>query len=966
MRWLFACLFFCWVTAHAQQYSLRNYKAVDGLPQSQVSAMVEDKNGYLWMGTMGGGLARFDGREFKVYTTFNGLLNNNIISLMIDSDQNLWITHPRGISKFDGMKFKIFKTPANNPRFVGRMYEVGDSIFFHMGRQGFIGKIYKDSVITWETQVLPNRIIYFGLHTVLRDVCFYLSDSSFLVVSQKGERRKFKFKNYFSRVLSMINYQGNLLLKTEKGFFIFDYRKGNFYQEPSIHDQHIVAFDSLKKIFWIEKENTIAKLPVGEQKPETVLTNVEGTQVLFDREGNTWIATSGSGIYKYFESDFEKWMPGMVGSIMAITKDKSNAMWLGSMKLIRVKNGKVKEYPLNANQRGDVTAIRTNKRGVVWVATLSGLGRYDSLKDHFVWYTREDGLSSQYITSLDFDEKDNLWCGTSDGGINYFDGKKFTSYSTPEGLASRTVHSLKYSDGLKTLFVGAEQALSFFKDGHIQTIRFPELTNASIISMNVYRNRYLLMGSTGSGILIYDPATQFTKVISSDDGLPSNLIYFIAPDDDGFIWVGSEQGITRMRVNEKFEIIESHNYGYDNGLTGVETNSNSYYLGEEKYFGLIDGVYKFHDNWKQVNYSCPLHLTHIEIFYDRDWGAMYSKSTYGFFKIPVRPVLPSDKNHITFYFNRVNKQNPKSVRYQYYLDKFDKAWSRSTFVNHVTYGNLPPGEYSFQVKATNQQGGWDAPLTYYFVVKAPFYETIEFRVFAMVFLTVSIASIFYIRMRNRMRRALELEHIRQEEHEKLRKEIARDFHDEMGNQLTRIINYISLMKLSQNGHVNEYYNKVESAAKYLYTGTRDFIWSIDPVNDELSKLFFHIRDFGEKLFEEKGINFRAFNELKQKVKLPYGFSREANLIIKEAMTNAFNHSQAKNVSFSLKATNEGLEMQLADDGRGFEMEKVSQTNGLNNMQSRASRIKSKIAITSHPGQGTEIRLIFPDLKTQMV
>jgi signal transduction histidine kinase/ligand-binding sensor domain-containing protein len=965
MRLLFVCWLLGWASASAQQYSLRNYKAQDGLPQSQVSAMVEDKNGYLWLGTMGGGLARFDGREFKVYTTFNGLLNNNINSLMIDSDQNLWITHPRGISRFDGMKFKTFQEPKDNQRFVGRMYEIGDSIFFQMGRQA-IGKIFKDSVITWETQIAPTRVIYFGLHTTVnREVCFYLNDSSFLLLSQSGKRRTVKFKNYFSQVFSMINYQGNLLLKTDKGYFLFDYRKEKIFQEPTISQDNIVAYDSINKVFWLRREGSITKLS-SNHKTETILSNVEGTQVLFDREGNTWIATSGSGIYKYYISDFEKWMPGVVGSIMAIEKDNSNAMWLGSMRLIRVKNGTIKEYPLNANQKGDVTAIKKNARGEIWVATLSGLGHYDSLKDKFTWYTREDGLSSQYITALDFDEHDNLWCGTWDGGINYFDGKKFKTYSVSEGLGSRYVASLKYSAKLKTLFVGSEQVMSYVKDKKISTLNLPELVNTSVISMNLYKEKYLLMGSSGSGILIFDPVSHLTKIISSDDGLPSNLIYFVAPDEDGFIWVGTEQGISRMKLNDQFEIAESHNYGYDNGLTGVETNSNSYYLGNEKYFGLIDGVYKFNDNQKQTNYSYPLHLTGIEIFYEKDWGDKYSKSRYSFFKIPFHPVLPSNKNHITFYFNRVNKQNPKSVRYQYFLEKFDKAWSRPSLVNHVTYGNLPPGEYSFQVKATNQQGGWDAPLMYSFSVKAPFYETLEFRVFAFVFITLSAVIIFYMRIRTRVRRTLEYERIRQQEHEKLRKEIARDFHDEMGNQLTRIINYISLMKLSQNGHANEYYNKVESAAKYLYTGTRDFIWSIDPINDELTKLFFHIRDFGEKLFEEKGINFRAYNELKQKVKLPYGFSREANLILKEAMTNAFNHSNAKNVSFSLKETNEGLEMQLADDGEGFEMSEVEQLNGLNNMRVRATKIKSKFVIHSHKGSGTEVRLILPELKTKKV
>lgn len=965
MKWLFGCGLLVWANAQAQHYTLRNYKAVDGLPQSQVYAMAEDKNGYLWMGTMGGGLARFDGREFKVYTTFNGLLNNDINSLMIDSDQNVWITHPRGISKFDGTKFKTFKAPASNPRSIGRLYQMGDSVFFHIGRQGAIGKIYKDSVITWESQVIPGKNIYFGLHTTRRDICFYLSDSSFLLISAKGNRKKISFKNHFSRLFSMINYQNKLLLKTDQGYFVFDYHRGKFSAGPSLTQDHIIAYDTVTKFFWVADQGTISKISFDKKKSEEVISNGEGKQVLFDREGNTWIATSGSGVYKYYVSDFEK-IPTVTGSIMAIGKDNSNAMWFGSSKLIKVKNGKVREYPLNSNQRGDVTAIKTNSKGELWVATLSGLGLYDSLKDKFKWFTRENGLSSQYITSLDFDDMDNLWCGSLDGGINFFDGEKFTTYSKEEGLVSRYVPALKYVSRFKTLFMGSEQSLSMLNDGKIKTIRLPELINTNVISLNVYKEKYIIMGTSGSGILIYDPVSGKAKLISSDDGLPSNLIYFVAPDEDGFIWVGSEQGITRMKLSDQFEIIESHNYGYDNGLTGVEANGNAYYFDDEKYFGLIDGVYKFNDNQKQIGYSFPVHLTDIEIFYEKDWGHRFAKSTYGFFKIPFHPVLPSDKNHITFYFNRVNKQNPKSVRYQYYLDKFDMTWSKPTLVNHVTYGNLPPGEYSFQVKATNQRGGWDAPIAYAFVVKAPFYETTEFRVFAFVFVTVSIASIFYVRMRSRMRRTLELEHIRQEEHEKLRKEIARDFHDEMGNQLTRIINYISLMKLSQNGHASEFYDKVESSAKYLYSGTRDFIWSIDPGNDEISKLFFHIRDFGEKLFEEKEINFRAFNELKQKVKLPYGFSREANLIMKEAMTNAFNHSNSKNVSFSLKQTNEGFEMQLADDGRGFEIDRVAQPNGLANMQVRAKRINSKFMVHSQPGQGTEVRLVFPELKNQYV
>src|SRR5258708_12088562 len=113
--------------AFAQQFSMRNYKAVDGLPQSQVNAMVEDQNGYLWIGTCGGGLARFDGREFKVYTTLDGLLSNTINSMQIDAHQNIWIVHPRGLTKFDGFRFKTIQSPNQK---MSRLFDLQDTIIF--------------------------------------------------------------------------------------------------------------------------------------------------------------------------------------------------------------------------------------------------------------------------------------------------------------------------------------------------------------------------------------------------------------------------------------------------------------------------------------------------------------------------------------------------------------------------------------------------------------------------------------------------------------------------------------------------------------------------------------------------------------------------------------------------------------------------------------------------------------------
>src|SRR5258708_8165352 len=159
------------------------------------------------------------------------------------------------------------------------------------------------------------------------------------------------------------------------------------------------------------------------------------------------------------------------------------------------------------------------------------------------------------------------------------------------------------------MFECYESGIKAIKDNVIEKIELHELTNSTVISTSIYKDSVLLLGSSGSGILVFDPVTKSKKTISSKDGLPSNLIYFVGPDEANYIWVGSEQGISRLRFNKDFEISEIQNFGFDNGLTGVETNQNAYFLTrKEKFFALIHGVYQFNNKNHAYAYSHPLHL----------------------------------------------------------------------------------------------------------------------------------------------------------------------------------------------------------------------------------------------------------------------------------------------------------------------------------------------------------------------
>lgn len=975
-----------WVSVCNSQnlnHSIRNYTAIDGLPQSQVEAIVEDGNGYLWLGTQGGGLAMFDGRQFKVYTTMDGLLSNFVTGLRIDTQKNIWILHPRGLTKFDGLKFTKFHFPGwNQPTKNYRSLLSTEDGIYVFSEEG-LTKIKNDSIYFWDKVVGDGKGVKAPFQTPLGDMGFYLETGEILMYTDTAQ---FIIPGVDDKEIRSIFKHGNeQWFQFLSGTFRLNIKERRLEKLPHTFQHYVRLYDAKNDVYWTrDRENLYKEKFVGEEvQIDTVLKDVSIVQVLPDAEGNVWFGSDGSGLFKYYYQDFDRCASDNLKGVMAIHVDKNGTSWIGtaSKGLWSIKHGKVKSYTYDNTYKNMIHDIGESPDGTLWVATAFGLGKLNRDTEEFNWITEEEGgIPFHSIRGFTFDDNNGMWVATNEG-ILYYKDKNYKQYTSSDGLKADMAWVISYLPKSKSLFVGGEFGLNTIKDGKVSTISIPELDNTLIFGLHPYRDSLMVVGTGGSGVLVFDPKSYKRKLITKRDGLTSDFVYFVAADDDR-IWIGTEKGITRLKLDEEWEITENLHYDDANGLTGIETNQGAYYLSDEhKYFGLVDGIYEFNDLSGIEAKSFDLHLTDVEIFYGDYSARDFSDSLAGFFKIPVSPILPSDKNHITFHFNRVDKRYPKSVRFRYLLQNFDKTWSQPSASTQVTYSNLPPGNYAFRVMATNNQGSWsEDKVMYTFTVKAPFYQTASFITGIVIFIAGSVTLLMYLRVRQKVRRVIETERIRMKEQESLRKEIARDFHDEMGNQLTRIINYVSLLKLNVNGsngsngsNVNgnghhghshlDLYSKVEESAKVLYTGTRDFIWSIDPVNDELSKLFVHIRDFGEKLFEEKEINFRAYDEVKERLKLPHGFSREANLIFKEAMTNAFKYSQAKNVTFTLRKVEARFQMSFEDDGIGFCTDHVEKSNGLKNIRERSNRVGAVLRIHSSINNGTQITLDFKLTKT---
>ena len=241
-------------------YSTRNYTAIDGLPQSQVRAIAEDKSGYLWIGTEGGGLARFDGREFKVYTTLDGLLTNQVIGLRFDQKDNLWILHPRGITKFDGLNFKKFQAPVSHPssKPIRRVYTLNDTLFL-LSSTGLTSKIYEDSLYYWEKQVFRDKQVWAAHVAPGGEICFYLSDGSFMVRGTEKGYIPITTNKEIGKLRNIFNYNQDVLLQSINGLFRLDIRNNKIEKLPWDIPHHVLLYDQKENKFWTTNGSTLFK-----------------------------------------------------------------------------------------------------------------------------------------------------------------------------------------------------------------------------------------------------------------------------------------------------------------------------------------------------------------------------------------------------------------------------------------------------------------------------------------------------------------------------------------------------------------------------------------------------------------------------------------------------------------------------------------------------------------------------------
>ncbi len=733
----------------AQIYNFKTYSLDEGLSQSEISCILEDSRGYLWLGTTGGGVCQFDGKEFHPFEQKDGLSGQLVTSVAEDKKGNVWVsTTWGGICSYNGKKFNSFPQKDLLTDETINQLIINNQDQLVLCSRGNIalydGK--KVRTVSEDSPTLKENSITCVYKDFLGNIWMGSQAGVFVLKGQILHDYRTDPILGKGNILSITgDNEGNLWFAKENGLiYHVDTHASEKFENLKAVVQDTILIPSGSTIsalhidrrgqFWVTTTNNgIFKFYKGQvnhfdQKSGLPTNNIRC--IFEDRIGCFWIGTSGAGLVKFMDQTFSYYenLEGFQESdIFALCSDHTGTMWAGtpSKGLYSYDGNKTVSYSSNPLLKGfGVRAIYCDHNGLLWIGGPKGIRSFDG--HAFKTFTLSSDTTPLNVSVFAEDSYGNLWIGTRGQGAFQIDNKnKVKHIGAAEGLKSPYVYSICEDNAGNIWFGTGIDVYKYSPTGLIQ-VYGPEsgICNAYIGSMVKDKFGALWMG-TDQCVMRYD-GKKFTS-ISTVDGLSSGTIYLLNVDDYGNIWVGSNKGVDKIELNPNGQIKRIRNFGKTEGFRGVECNSRSTCIDNSGnlWFGTIKGAIRYNPTEERDFDEIPsVHISKVRLFYElTDWST-FTDSTSSWDFLPLNPTLPHDQNHLTFDFKAINKTSPDNIKYSFKLRGFDPDWSPETETPFATYSNLAPGHYVFSVKAANKRDGWnDIPSEFAFTITRPYWQT---------------------------------------------------------------------------------------------------------------------------------------------------------------------------------------------------------------------------------------------------
>lgn len=691
------------------------------------------------------------------------------------------------------------------------------------------------------------------------------------------------------------------------------------------------------------------------------------SQIFVDREKTLWLATDNAGLNRVTRqtiASFSKDAGLSATNVYPIMQDRSGAIWIGAFgALTRSAEGKTTNYLREDGLIFDhVQALLEDREGSLWIGSVGGLTRFRNGK--FEDFTEVLGFvkGRENFWAIHQTPDGAIWVGTDNGLCRYFEDK-VTNFSIDDGLPGKEVKVIHESrDG--SLWIGTIAGLAILRDG-----KLTPLTEKDGLAGNFVRTIYeddagLWIGTYDSGMSLFRDG-RFARRITAENGLFSNGVFAILPDDQGNFWMSSNQGIYRVSrqelidfADEKIGSVTSVAFGKSDGMLSTECNGGRQPAGIRAkdgrlWFPTQNGVAIVDPNAIPHNPLAPSLV--IE-------DVMIQQKAVG--QSPELITVQPGEGDLQLNYTGLSFIKPEQMRFRYRLEGLDDGWTDAGNRRTAFYPYLPPGDYVFRVTAANSDGVWNLEGQSLTVrVLPPFYRTFWFN----VLVAAAVALIVFLLYRRRIavlerrreeQQAFALQLIASQEHE--RKRIAAELHDSLGQRLV-VIKNLALMFLNP-GKLEPDPGKVES----ISSEASDAI-------DEVNQISNNLRPYQlDRIGLTKAVEALVRSARKASVinfsseidDLDSFFPKDLEInfyrIVQECVNNVIKHSQAIDATVTVKRSDSAVELRVSDDGVGFtpfRTESKTGGFGLIGLVERVQLFGGKMDIDSSPGHGTDVRVV---------
>lgn len=982
----------------------------DGLTQGSVYHMLNDSRGFLWLGTQDG-LNRYDGTHFRHYrpnvNDSTALVGTNVSGIVEDRNGNLWIGTEYGLNYYDratdrfSCLYSYSKTKKPLKSKTIPFYANGQEVLYYSETEGLVSLTIKTrQKLVLDPELRPTHEydqLNSTVRTPLGDVWLHAPNG--LIRYNLYERKAhYYFSNHSANEagpsMGIFSFHcdtaGVVWLGTAVGLIRFEPQTGRYQtflpeQGRPLTSIYTIAEDQDGRLWlgtqrggiWLfDKSESRFSQVGGFTNSSRQLSDYEICKIYIDRQGIIWANTDPDGLARI--------VPGSTffGGMAVTQKEPHQAtdpttlshfvvrgfletspteMWIATERsldvLDRPQNRIIRRY-LTQTKHSDlpsrtlIKCLYKDPLGRIWVGTNGGVFTFNKATSTFQKIPLPGSPNSKVVENfvrrlLAIDA--NTMLAATEDGLYLLDvrQKRFTLLPT---LAHQNIFSLG-RDRRGRYWVGTYSA-GFYSYERPPTGKNPA-PQRIVRGLDGYTVLYfyedpvqpIIWMATDKGLAALSTETGRIRIYDHQQGLANTFVYGILPDHQNRLWISTNRGIAFFNPTTK----AFKNFDMTDGLQGYEFNGNAYYRTQdgELFFGGVNGFNRFYpEQFRTSSYMPPVHIYKLSVNELPHPSDRYIGET-------SRIELSHKQNTVALEFSALDYYSNGRNEYQYQLVGYDDQWVQSGNDTYVRYANLPPGTYIFRVKAANKDGQWSPKIKRLTVViHPPFWQRAWFLV--LLGLLVGAIGFYWLRQReNRIHRqhqrntrlAVELQ-------EQIKKNLARDLHDEIGTQLATLKLYVS--RLSDPPGHSARPTSLSDLARQL-------------ISDIIGNIRNLLRELSPRTLEEYGYS-AAVEELLSRIdkstlethfwadELPSRLDSETELMLyritQELLNNTLKHANARQVSIRLVYEEPLLKLYYNDDGQGFDYKEARRGLGIGNIESRVALINGEIDWQSAPGEGT--------------